>query len=157
MTIQLLRKACSLLTFQPLVDVVFVVVCPVDVVQIHLPSLRHSVLRHVDGRVSVFILDELQQFSESKGSDEKPGRSRLNPGPVMDDASAPGQRFTNQLFSVTTGNLTRLFRFMARRTFFLDASYNPTCQHHNAPGVHNRWGMPEWWCNGSVQNNRESL
>lgn len=77
-------------TFQPLVDVVFIEVCSVNVIQIKGSSLRDAVLGHVDGLVSVLILDELQQFSESKGSDLQPGRARLNPGAVM---GAPGQWF----------------------------------------------------------------
>lgn len=62
-----------------------------NVVQVHGASLRDSVLCHVDGGVSIFLLDELQKFPESEGSDLQPGRARLNPGAIVRDASASGE------------------------------------------------------------------
>lgn len=62
-----------------------------NVIQVYGSSLRDAVLRHVDGGVSIFVLDELQKFPESKGSDLQPGRARLNPGAIVCDASASGE------------------------------------------------------------------
>lgn len=55
------------------------------------PRLRDSVLCHVDGWGSILVLDALQKFPESEGSDLQPGRARLNPGAIVCDASASGE------------------------------------------------------------------
>ena len=77
------------LTFQSLIDVVLIVVDPVDVIQIHLASLWDSVLRDVYWWVSVLVFDEFEESPESKRTDPQPVGPWLDPSAVRYYSSAP--------------------------------------------------------------------
>ena len=89
-------------TFQRLVDVGLVVVRPVDIVQVLCASLRDPVFRHIDRRVPVLLLDEVQDPSEAKGGDLQSDGARLHPAPVLDitGPSARSHEFRVKLFCV---------------------------------------------------------
>lgn len=56
-------------TFQGLINVVFIVVHSVDVIQGHHSSFWDPILCDIDGRVSILILDKLEDFPKPKRSD----------------------------------------------------------------------------------------
>lgn len=77
------------ITFEDLIDVILIVVNPVDIVQIHWPSRRDPILCDDDGWVAVLLLDEVEDLAESKWGNLQPGRARVQPGAISNRSSAP--------------------------------------------------------------------
>lgn len=60
-------------TFQSLINVVLIVIDTVNVIQVHVSSFRNAILSNINGRVSILLLDEVQNGSESSWGHFQPG------------------------------------------------------------------------------------
>lgn len=76
-------------TFQHLVEVFFVVVTPLSVVQVDLSPLWYSVFCDDDGRISVLLFNEIQNFSEPEGGNLQPGRPGIQPASISNCTCTP--------------------------------------------------------------------
>lgn len=68
-----IKNCVNYVTFQSLINVVFIVVDSVKVIQVHVSSFRNAILSNVNRRVSVLFLDEVQNLSESRWGHFQPG------------------------------------------------------------------------------------
>lgn len=77
------------ITFERLVDVTSEVIDPCGVIELHFSSLGHTVLCDVNGRVVVFLLYPVQNFSEAERCHFQPERARIWPSAIRDRSNSP--------------------------------------------------------------------